>query len=789
MERCWRTGLAMLAASVMLAAGAAAQADAYADRLLFADGLYVRGMHDLAIKEYTALLNAFPAGAANDAAMFRLAECLRLQGDRATAGRFYSHVVVHFRESPFRLRAAYRRARLYADEDDHESAVAHYQVILQENPPPDLAAAARFYLGESLQAKGDTDAADAAFAAIEKEHPESEFNVYALMKRAEIRRDRWAVLYLAGDAAAAEAGDQALAVFDRALKRGGPDRLVAEALFQTAEIHFRHQAYAQSADVYRQLLKRFPNDTRSAQALLQAAWSAVNTGLYAEALEAVVKALADPARAGTHDEWLYIKANCERQLLQHETAIVTYRELLVRFPESRFVDAVHYEMAVAHYKAGQYARAVAEAERVRLTPALRADVCWLLAEAYAALEQPAQATQYYRIVVRETPGSERARDAMYRLAHQLQKQVSYREASRFYLELVTAYPQDALAPQSLFASAFCLAQAGAYEEAVRDWRRLVQEYPGHELNEDAIYQKAMGEIRLGRRTDATSTLTELRRRFPKGRFVADAWYWEGMLLYEQEKYTEADLALRAARTAATRDDLRREVMFQLGLVLQKRGQAEESAALLQELVKSPLSSKFPPALLEWLATYHGAQQEYDRMLQAAALLAQSDEPAWKQAGELLAGRAHLASARTREAEAAFLRALATRALTPYAGEAALQLGELALARKVTAEADRFFKQASDMAAGEAALAIRARAFMGLGRVAVLAGNNEDASKRFLSVAILYDDPELVPESLYLAAQAFDRLRRGEEREKVVRELGERYPESEWMRKARAQWPM
>lgn len=781
--------MALLAAAMLLAVGAAAQTDDYTDRMLFADGLYARGMHDLALKEYAALLKAFPDGASNDAAMFRLAECLRLQGDNATAGRFYSHVVVHFRESPFRLRAAYRRARLYADEDDHESAVAHFQVILRETPPPELAAAARFYLGESLQAKGDTDAADAAFAIIPETYPDSEFHVYALMKRAEIRRDRWAVLYKAGEDGAGAAGDQALDFFGKALKRGGPDRIVAEALFQTAEIHFRRKAYARSADFYRQLLTRFPNDTRSAQALLQAAWSAVNTGLYAEALDAVAKALEDPARADTHDEWLYIKANCERQLLQHDKAVATYRALLTRFPESRFVDAVHYEMAVSHYKAGEYARAVAEAERVRLTPALRADVCWLLAESYAALDQPAQATQYYRIVVRETPGSERARDAMYRLAHQLQKQESYREASRFYLELVAGYPKDALAPQSLFASAFCLAQAGAYEEAVRDWRRLAQEYPDHELNEDAVYQKAMGEVRLGRRSDATTTLTELRRRFPKGRFVADAWYWEGMLLYEQEKYAEAEQALRAARKAATREDLGREAMFQLGLVLQKRGQSKESAALLQELVDSPLSGKFPPALLEWLAAYHGAQQQYDRMAEAAELLAASEEPAWQQAGALLAGRAHLASGRTEAAEAAFLHALAAGVLTHYAAEAALQLGELALAQKASAEAERFFQQAADTASGEAALAIRARAFMGLGRVAVLAGANDNAAKRFLSVAILYDDAELVPESLYLAAQAFDRLGRTDERDKIVRELGERYPQSEWMGKARTQWPM
>jgi TolA-binding protein len=176
MRLCWKYALVLLVA-VTLVATVSAQADAYADRLLFADGLYARGMHDLALKEYAALLKAFPDGASNDAATFRLAECLRLKGDNATAGRFYSHVVVNFRQSPFRLRAAYRRARLYADEGDHESAVAHFQVILGENPPPDLAAAAQFHLGESLHAKGDADAAYEAFAVILEKHKNSEFHV------------------------------------------------------------------------------------------------------------------------------------------------------------------------------------------------------------------------------------------------------------------------------------------------------------------------------------------------------------------------------------------------------------------------------------------------------------------------------------------------------------------------------------------------------------------------------------------------------------------------------------
>jgi len=135
MKRWQVRALAMLVMVVFLASRG--MADDYADRMLFADGLYVRQMYDLALKEYAALLKSFPAGASNDSATFRLAECLRLKGDTVTAARFYAHVVANFSESPFRLRAAYRRARLYADAGDMESAVAHYRVILAETPPAD----------------------------------------------------------------------------------------------------------------------------------------------------------------------------------------------------------------------------------------------------------------------------------------------------------------------------------------------------------------------------------------------------------------------------------------------------------------------------------------------------------------------------------------------------------------------------------------------------------------------------------------------------------------------------
>lgn len=765
-----------------------ARADTYSNRLQFAAGLYTRGMYDLAVQEYSAILKEFPEGECADAVTFRLAESLRLRGDGPLAARLYSRVVAKFRESPFQLRAAYRRARLYMDDSSYAEAAAHFNVILKHDPPEDLAAAALYYLGESQEAAGDYDRADDAFARVIETYPASMFFAFAQLRRGVIRRDQWLAARESGASNAEVLANEALAFFKKAEARAGTDRVVAEALFQIAEIYFRREDYERSVRGYRALMTRYPDDKRVDAARLQAAWSASNAGLYAETVTLADQALAAGETTGLRDEWLYIKANAERQLLQHQVAVSTYQKLLTAYPKSRFAAPSRYEIAVTHFKLGDYEEAVRHAETVRMAPELETDVCWLLAESFAALGRESEATQYYRIVIRDAPETPRARDAMYRLAHQLQKQEAYREASEFYNKLVAAFPDDPLAVKALYASGLCLSRAEIYEEAVRDWRRLIAEYPDHALVQEALYQRSMNEIRLGRTRDAAAGLSELFRRFPDSRFTSDAYYWKGMLLRDEEQFAKAEEAFRKAMQTASREDLKREATFELGLVLQQLDRLEDAAALLQDLLDTPLSGKFPPELLEWMSTYHCAQGACAKAAMAAEKLVKTaSDSAWKQAGWVLLGRAEAARQRTRAAETAFREALDIEVNTRYAADAALQLGDLALARDAAGAAEPYFRLASRKAGGDATVAVRARSFFGLGRAAEMRGHDEAASRYFMSVAILYDHKALVPESLYRAAAAFDRLGRTNELQKAATELSDRYAQSEWAQKMEAAW--
>jgi TolA-binding protein len=764
---------------LLVASGARADGRAYAERMQFADGLYSRAMHALALKEYTALLRDFPAGEANDAVTFRMAEALRHLKRNDEAAQLFDKLFVTFPSSEFRLRAAYRRARLYMEVGDYEAAAEHFKAIVALQPPASLAAACFYYLGESLLARDRPGEAEAAFGVVVKRHPASMFRVYALMKQGDIQQAAWRRLRTTDHGAATNRITQAIASYAEVLKHPGSPRIGAEALFQTAEIYFRLRDFDRSAAHYRRLLNEYPDDERSDEARLQAAWAACNAGLYADALGVAERAMQEPALRNLAD-WQYLTANCQRQLLRYDLAVVAYGELLTRFPASRFAEAARYELALSFYKMERYTDAVREAQHLASSAALQADVNWLLAESYAALNQPEQAIQHYRLVLRQAPKSERSRDATYRLAYHLQTRGALAEASRFYHTLVEQFPDDKLAPQALFASGVCLAKAGSHAEAARDWAQLARAYPRSEQVEEALYQKAMSEIRIARDDDALRTLDGLLQKFPKGRFVADVYYWRGMVHGKGDRLQDAEAALRKAIAQAKREDLAREAEYSLGVVLQKAGKEQEAAERFRKLLDTGMSARFGPTQLEWLSGYYQAQGQGREALQAAGLLLKNaPEALWQQAGWVLSARAHRGLKQAAEAETALRKALDVKAETVYGAEAALALGNLLLERDKLAEARTYFENASHRASSDRALGFRARAYFGLAQCADRQDDHVGAARYYMSVAILFDDPELVPESLYLASIAFTRAGHAEDAATAIAELRERYPKSEW----------
>lgn len=759
---------------LLLAAICPAQPSDMAERLAFADGLYARHMYELAAKEYAAFLRDAPDTATgHDVAHYRLGECLFRAGKPTEAERQFRIVFTEFPESPFRFRAGFRRAEVFLDAGQYAAAIDLFGAVRDAGCPKDMAMACAYYRAVAQLNLSQVKPAASALEEVAASGDAGEYAAHAWLKLGEIHARRGSELGETED----KGQTRALACYEQVASLPAPDALHAEALFQRAQLHFLRKEHEKSAVLFRALVSTYPDDARVAAGRIQAAWAAHNAGLFAEALGYAADGLAAAAPAD-RPEWLYLKANCERQLMKHAPALASYGALLRDYPDSRFAEASRYEMGLTYFKQGKFHEAVGALSSLAPSGALREDVYWLSAQAYAALKDDDKAVQFYRLLIRDFPDSSLAADALYRLAHHLQDRGEHQEAARQYGLLAARFPDRDLAPQSLFAAAWNLEKAGLLEEAVRDFALLLEKYPASAFDEDALYRKAMSELRIDRAESAVAGLRKLLKTYPKTRFAPDAHYWLGYAARARDDLAEAEKELRAVRARGPAAKLGREADFLLGVVLRDLGQFDEAASLLDALVAQGASELSSPSLLEWLSTFAYDEKRYDAAAAAAERMAAvSQTPASRQMALVLLGRARLAQDDKVAAAQAFRDAMAVKANTVYGPEAALRLGELAEADGDHETAMRRFRECADRASTEDLIGLRVRAYAGLARAYRTAGNDEEAARYFMSVAVLFDDPEIVPECLAGAAAAYGRLGRPADRRRVLKELAARYPDS------------
>lgn len=742
------------------------------EQLQFADGLYARGMWETALKEYQAYLTQNPRTASRDAVTYRMGECYRSLGRTTEADQTYQRVFDEFDGGEFHFRAGLRRAELLEQSGKREEQIQLLQAMLKGNPMPEMGAACQFALGVALEKQGKLDEASKAYDVVLTRYAGTQLIPYAALALAGIDRR--------GE------GRRAALLYGLAAATPGSPRMGAEALFQLGDFCYSRKDYEAAAQAYEKLAAQYPKDERVAESRLQQAWSLYNARRYAEALKICSSETAGAAvEAGKIQEWLYLKANCLRQVMKNEEAAETYAELLKTNPKGDMAASAAYERALSLFKLGRFQAAIDQARGLINMERVRRDVCWLLGESSAAIHDDAGAVQYFRLLLDQYPDSELAGDALYRLAHLLQKKGDYLQAAELFGRLAKDFPKHDLVAQALFAQASCLGTAKKPEQAVAAYARLLEKFPQNRFVEDALYQKAISETFLRRDAQALETWNELLTKFKTTKYQADARFWSGVLLEEAGKLEESEAAFRLVFKSepAAADDLVMRTRFRLALVLQRRGKPDEAAPFLQDLLGTPMREKFPLELLEWLADYQLKKREFAKANAVAdLLLAQVKTDVWTQSAWCLKGKILMGQARNDEAEQAFIRVTTVSSKSLALAEAWLKLGELGLLAGDAEKARRAFEESATLAATDQMLPVRVRAYAGIGKALKHKGDHAGAARHFLSVAVLFDDPDLVPECLYEAAGEFAAAGRADDARKAKKELLERYPDTDWAKK-------
>jgi len=742
-----------------------------AEQLQFADGLYARGMWETALKEYQSYLVQNSRNVSNAVVTFHMGECYRSLGRVSEADQTYQRVFDDFSGSEFHYRAGLRRAELLEQAGKRDEQIQLLNSMLQETPILEMGAACQFALGVALEKQAKPEDAAKAYDAV-------------LTKYAGTQLVPYAALALAGLDRRGE-GKRAALLYGLAAAAPGSPRMGAEALFQLGDFCYSRKDYEAAAQAYEKLATQYPKDERVAQSRLQQAWSLHNAKRYAEALKISEETAGVAMEVGKKQEWLYLKANCLRQVMKNEEAAATYAELLKSNPIGEMAAMAAYERALALFKLGRFQEAIEQARELLTVDRVKRDVCWLLAESSAAINDDAGAVQYYRMLLEQYPNSTMAGDALYRLAHLLKKKGDFLQAAELFGRLAADYPQHELVAQALFAQASCLGTAKKPEQAVVAYARLLEKFPQSRFVEDTLYQKAVNETYLRRDAQSMETWRELLAKFPTTKYLADARFWSGVLLEEAGKLEESESAFRQVLTVVPppSDDLRQRASFRLALVLQRREKPDEAAPILQELLGSPMRALFPSELLEWMGEYQLKKRDFGKAAEVVELLlAQAKSDNWKQTAWCLKGKVLMGQGKPDEARQAFERVTGLNFKSQALVEAWLKLGELSLLANDADKARRAFEESATLAATDILVSLRVQAYAGIGKALKVQGDHEGAARHFMSVAVLFDDAELVPQCLYEAALEFTAAGRVDDAVKAKKELLERYPDSDWAKK-------
>ncbi|MDD2240186.1 MAG: tetratricopeptide repeat protein [Kiritimatiellae bacterium] len=746
------------------------------EQVRFADGIYLRGFYETAVGEYLVFLGDFPEHPQAPVVLYRAGECYRQMSNQAGAERFYKRVATEYPESPQAARAGLRRAEFALADGHAGEARTLLNNVLTAKPPAETAAAATYYLGLAEHKDGADDAAVKAFEKVLQTYAATPHAAYAALELTALHDGQ------------KSNEDNMAGWFEAAVKAAATPSAKAEALYRWGDWAYRNGDYQLAADTLQALLVEWPEERRARDARLALAWSLYQLDRTAEALDAAEGLIESAADADTAASGLYLRANCLRRMNRDGEALIDYESIARQYPGTAFAARAAYETMVTHFKRGDYARALT-AMPPQPDSAQAADVLWMRAECERELGRLQLARGRYEELVAEYTRSSQAPAALMRLGEMAREAGRFDDAATHFRRIADDYPRDDAAIEALKAAARARLRAGDPAGALSDWDALLaRKIPAATAAEGRL-QKALVLIELGRGGEAAELLDELLAAKPAPDQAARAHYWRGVLLADDEDWAEAESALRSCLAAGADSPTATLARLRLAVVLQRQDRMDEAADQVETLLTDPLRVGENPALIQWLIRHRFDQDELARALTAAeALAAHAAQASWQQIAWYWVGASQSALGHETEAIAAYEQAVALDAQTREGAEAQLLLAGLELKAGRHERAAERFAAAAHAASSAETLDLRVRAYFGLGEAAEAAGEFDKAARHFMSVAVLFDDPEWTPHALFRAGGLFGQAGKPDPQEAAWRELRERYPQSSFARRVKAGAP-
>jgi TolA-binding protein len=731
-----------------------------------ADSYYARKMYDMAAPEYERYLGLYPNGTDRVTALFRLGESYRIRGTTNAAKNAYETLLAKFANGDFIGPAQYRLAELYYQEKEYRDALTLYGKAAGRLKDPAVINAAKFFSGRCQEALGQKYEARRTYEELVGSPKDNPFHDASRLSLALLLKDsaqlREALKQIQALAKATENPELKLEALVRSglwsLEAEPPQTAQADADFKAALAMPGKSNWKELAQLGQM---RILSEAGKAQQVLDA-----------------YNKLAGQMSPDVKPDMLMLAAGAQRTLGKTAEALALFDQASQEFPGSLYDKEAQYERLRTLY-ASDSGNLIAEIDKYLLAnpeAAKRDEALLMKAEVLFKKEDFAGAMPIYSTLElsRQLTGNRKA-EALFRLGWcQVQTQ-NLEQATKTFTGFINGYQTHKLLPFALLQRGVAQQSLKNLSGALKDYDELIKSHPKAPQRELALQQKALILGQQGENAAMAETFKLLLKDFPNTAARPQANYWIGWTAFETKNYKDAVPPLEEARQLD-----KEQFGEKAGIrILLAQYYLEDKAATAREVDRYAKEgkTKVPPEILRWLgknfhdAGTHESAEKYLLMLIPRDEVLPDDF--------ILLGESQHELRKYKEACDSFQSYLKLVKLPAPRAKGLLSLAASQIGLGAPDDAQKSVDEALNLQPeGE----VSGLARIAAGDIQMARKRYEEAARVYESVAVILDEPEITPQALEKAVDAWRAAGKNEEAEKTLNKLKSRYPEY-WQRKS------
>ena len=741
------------------------------EQLDFANGLFERGLFKMADKEYEKFIKLYPESSLRIEAYYGAPESLFFDQSYKKAIEKFKRYREFFPDDNKNNLAVLRIGQSYYLVGNLDEAIATFHSVDDSKLTDNFKQTLYYYLGKAYRDKGDKSRSIESYKKATQVPNDSKYVTQSYFDMGDIYGE---------DSKFGEA----IEVYSKAYDSAVLDKSKVQALFKKGEMSFLSKDYEASISTFGNIVGQFPDDDLAKEAFSNLVSSLYNASKYEEILIEYKKHSDLVAKTNNASGIMLMTARAFLQLGLYEEAIGLLDEAL----SDKEIEKEKEHQAVlvkseALVRAERYQEAIV---LIRSNPFLLSDndseILFWRAESAYGLQQYEDAYALYKRIIEEYPVSLYSDDALYSIAFTKKLMGNEQEAKDLFHNYFEQGKNEGRREEALYNGILLKVKLDLADEVIVDGENYLLKYPKGGQTEKVLYLLGTLYTEKEDRQNAIRILKQYEVEQQGSKRIRDVYFLLAHNFQMKEDLEEALKYYEILRADGNNDELVYPSLKNSALIFSNMKKIDEAAESFERIINDFEKNDLDTDVYIWLAQQRMKQKKYDDVLnilgrssgskgaqEKQGIIAYYNAEAYKEKSEL------------EKAIENYDIVISQEGLDEYKGAAHIGKGFSLRELKDLDAAKKEFEAAITENPDDNTITMKAR--FELASTERLNGNLEQASKMYLLVGVLYDDPKYCSSALYAAGELFEEMGSKKEAVKVYSEVVEKYVDSEFYSKA------